>query len=397
MILYGSEIFPTGEAEIKVQRKAARTIIGAPGNTSSTALFEYLGWIRVEAMADLRCLYFGERLRSTKHPIIEEAFQLACSEQLPWFQRFSSILEKYQLNQDWIKQSNWKSAAKQRVNEFERNFWRDSLNIKDLDDNSPFSANIPGKGSSIIWNGFGLNAKAAFFFRYSYPAHYHRHQSLQHFNSSCPLCGNEYGSPKHLIFECNANLCSNVHRNRLFQHIELVRGIYRFSNCLEPSEEDRLLAVTGPGILDYETANALQQSFTAIHRMWCRYDASRPREKAPPRESTYHLATEDQQIRNIKLLYETEGYQEKLQLVASWNKDERTIRRWFENASEKGKLPEGSLSVAAHLDLHKRIDRALRYSKCKTASERKAFIQQEGVNRSTVSRNVSIAREHGYL
>ncbi|HEY8541027.1 MAG TPA: reverse transcriptase family protein, partial [Pseudothermotoga sp.] len=75
-LLYGSEVFPLSPNATKVQRQAARTILGAPMNTSSAAMFEFLSWARVETSADIRCLRFANRLKNHFSPLIQEAFQL---------------------------------------------------------------------------------------------------------------------------------------------------------------------------------------------------------------------------------------------------------------------------------------------------------------------------------
>ena len=396
IILYGSEIFPVGENEIKTQRKAARAIIGAPVNTNSIALFEFLGWLRVETLSDRRCLLFAERLRDSPHPIILEAFNTSCEEELPWFQRLSTLLDKYDLKEEWTsRKGNWKETVKKKVNEAERTFWRESLDIRGEDD-TPFSVNHPGKGSSLIWNGFGLQAKAAFFFRYSYPAHYQRHTALQHFNQGCPLCGHEYGSPKHILFECDGNLCSSKHKGRFLQRVQTIRDIYEFSKCDEADGEERILALTGPLILDYNTATALQHTLISLHRMWCRYDSVRERQSAPAREVLYHAVQGKEQLRNLEDFYASADYSEKKEIADSWEKSARTKRRWLKAQSEE--FQKDRRSVAKELEFYRKMDLAVRYTVlCDTKAERAQFLADEEMGLSTMQKHCKLARDNGFL
>lgn len=216
-ILYGSEIFPVGEKEIKTQRKTARAIIGAPVNTSSLALFEFLGWLRVEKMADKRCLHFAIRLKSSPHPLIREAFELSRKINTTWSLRFSKILHDNNLEAAWDsipdnpapeEISEWVTVSTNAIHVMEQQEWTKVLQIS--------SPNTVGKGSSLITSGQGISAKSSFFFRYSYPCHYLR-RGMIHFDSSCALCGHPSGTPSHLLFECNASLCSQAHKQRFLE------------------------------------------------------------------------------------------------------------------------------------------------------------------------------------
>jgi hypothetical protein len=343
---------------------------------------------------------FAERLRDSLHPIILEAFNTSCEEELPWFQRLSALLDKYDLREEWTsRKGNWKETVKQKINEAERTFWRESLDIRGEDD-TPFSVNFPGKGSSLIWNGFGLQAKAAFFFRYSYPAHYQRHPALQHFNQGCPLCGHEYGSPKHIFFECDGNLCSSKHRERFLQRVQTVRDIYEFSKCDEADGEERILALTGPLILDYNTATALQHTLISVHRMWCRYDAVRERQSAPEREVLYHAVQAKEQVKNLEDFYASTDYHEKLEISDSWEKSARTQRRWYKaHRKELQKEPqEDRQSVAKELEFYRKMDLAVRYTiLCDNKPERVQFLADEGVALSTMQKHCKLARDNEFL
>ena len=271
-------------------------------------------------------------------------------------------------------------------------FWKIELNINDV--------NTPGIGANIITSGNVTSAKLAFFFRYNYPAHYQRHQKLQHFDCSCPLCGNSFGTPKHIIFECQGELCNENHQNVFTQAVQNIQQFYLTYNIQELMEEERILIATGSNKMDYTTATTLQQSFATIHRLWCKYDANREKSSTIARFipiSSYYIVTSSQQVIAMKQFYEATTHQDKLTIFNNWSHSDKTLMRWYKRAVEEKAIPENALSVKKHLQFYKEMDIAISYYKCNDKSSRDKVVKDSGVTISQVQKYVVKAKKNGFI
>jgi hypothetical protein len=58
-LLYGCELFPLDPKAKAIQHRVARTVLRAPKTVNSASVLEFLGWLRLESLSDLRLLKFA--------------------------------------------------------------------------------------------------------------------------------------------------------------------------------------------------------------------------------------------------------------------------------------------------------------------------------------------------
>jgi hypothetical protein len=258
---YGSELGIKYTLEMRtLQRRCARAVICAPINTSSAAMFEFLGWTPVDLEIEREILLFAMRLNKQKSPIIKEAIRLTREMKLPWLQTIIAICKKHGLDQEKV------IKGQADVEEVRAVFTKHTLgkwkkgkeSVKDLlpypellNKNLSGDGNS-GKGSSILRGGLGLHSRAAFWFRYGSTAHFLRHPSMQHMVRPCPLCwspGNAcFESPEHLIFECNfSRVQARKERVMLAQeYIRDVTATTEYDTSTPAGRKQAILYITGP-------------------------------------------------------------------------------------------------------------------------------------------------------
>ena len=255
MLLYASEVVGLQQDSDKIQRELARRILLAPFHTSEAAMFEFLGWSRVEKEAEYRLLCFANRVKHSNSEAVRRALQIQKKEKLPWFQRVIKVMEKWKLEykdvfdeekeevsvdeekekkeegrqkKDTEKQKEkqkekkkenekeeeerekeekekeekdkmsrylkYKSLLKEKKKKMEVGHWQEK--VMDVNKES-----IGDRGSSLFYGGSGFDAFAVFHFRYDFQQHAIRQKFSV--GSKCPCCWVVDDNPVHLLFECD--------------------------------------------------------------------------------------------------------------------------------------------------------------------------------------------------
>ena len=209
-------------------RKLLRRVQGLPDSTSNAATYALLGALPLEAMLHLRCLsLLGQIARlDSEHSLKQLAFrQLALYDDASgsWFCYVRKICRKYDIDiyhtlEFPMKKESWKRQIKKRVTNHHRTQTRTELHKKSslkwlIWDEGPYGVHpvwTSCEGKTHLIRAATTRTKMMTG-RYSCGASAWRRDT----DSSCPICGCEWESVKHILLSCPCARGPAIYRRRL--------------------------------------------------------------------------------------------------------------------------------------------------------------------------------------
>jgi hypothetical protein len=287
-LLYGAPLLPDAalmpkaleEAE-KVQKHAARTILGAFRTTRTWMTYAALGWMRISTRVQLDTIRLAIRcLAGVAAPIYARVVVAMVEEKLPWGLRLLNTLEKFGLQAQWEglvesrdesgvcpmpQARELKKLAKVKAAELEQAWWRsearpeDSLLLVQLDPLQPTSLRpMPIFSQRVLHSHYA--------FKFFLPSFIARDRSAKEGGvSPCPLCNKEPDTGDHLLLRCTGQ---GDQQRQLFSALRAdILG-----TGLAPGLRDCLRKLAGEdGGIDVEVADKISSCLRILYRQRTMY------------------------------------------------------------------------------------------------------------------------------